>query len=253
MGQTLTAQVMVGYVSAITSVFSQEYILEALSKAGVKVGSSPLDARVRVWFNPELESKNFIIPGLIAVIMMVIAGLLTSLTVAREWERGTMEQLISTPVKVSELLIGKLIPYVELGLIDFVLALLVGILIFNVPLKGSLILLFVLTFIFLVGAMSLGLLISIVAKKQVQASQMAILITFLPSFIMSGFVFPIANMPLILKAITYIVPARYFVTILKGIFLKGVGLTILWWEGLLLLIFTMAIFMMAMKKFKKEL
>ena len=249
----LTAQVMVGYVSAITSVFSQEYILEALSKAGVKVGSSPLDARVRVWFNPELESKNFIIPGLIAVIMMVIAGLLTSLTVAREWERGTMEQLISTPVKVSELLIGKLIPYVELGLIDFVLALLVGILIFNVPLKGSLILLFVLTFIFLVGAMSLGLLISIVAKKQVQASQMAILITFLPSFIMSGFVFPIANMPLILKAITYIVPARYFVTILKGIFLKGVGLTILWWEGLLLLIFTMAIFMMAMKKFKKEL
>jgi ABC-2 type transport system permease protein len=249
----LTAQVLVGYVSAITSVFSQEYILEALSRAGVKVGKTPLDARVRVWFNPELESKNFIIPGLIAVIMMVIAGLLTSLTVAREWERGTMEQLISTPVKVSELLIGKLIPYVELGLIDFVLALLVGILIFNVPLKGSLILLFVLTLIFLVGAMSLGLLISIVAKKQVQASQMAILVTFLPSFIMSGFVFPIANMPLILKAITYIVPARYFVTILKGIFLKGVGLTILWWEGLLLLIFTMAIFMMAMRKFKKEL
>jgi ABC-2 type transport system permease protein len=244
---------MVGYVSAITSVFSQEYILEALSRAGVKVGKTPLDARVRVWFNPELESKNFIIPGLIAVIMMVIAGLLTSLTIAREWERGTMEQLISTPVKVSELLIGKLIPYVELGLIDFVLALLVGILIFNVPLKGSLILLFVLTLIFLVGAMSLGLLISIVAKKQVQASQMAILITFLPSFIMSGFVFPIANMPLILKGITYIVPARYFVTILKGIFLKGVGLTILWWEGLLLLIFTMAIFMMAMRKFKKEL
>ena len=249
----LTAQVLVGYVSAITSVFSQEYILEALSRAGVKVGKTPLDARVRVWFNPELESKNFIIPGLIAVIMMVIAGLLTSLTIAREWERGTMEQLISTPVKVSELLIGKLIPYVELGLIDFVLALLVGILIFNVPLKGSLILLFVLTLIFLVGAMSLGLLISIVAKKQVQASQMAILITFLPSFIMSGFVFPIANMPLILKGITYIVPARYFVTILKGIFLKGVGLTILWWEGLLLLIFTMAIFMMAMRKFKKEL
>lgn len=249
----LTAQVLVGYVSAITAVFSQEYILQALSRAGVTVGRAPLDARVRVWFNPELESKNFIIPGLIAVIMMVIAGLLTSLTIAREWERGTMEQLISTPVKVSELLIGKLIPYVELGLIDFVLALLVGTLIFNVPLKGSLILLFALTLIFLVGAMSLGILISIVAKKQVQASQMAILATFLPSFILSGFVFPISNMPLILKAITYVVPARYFVTILKGIFLKGVGLTILWWEGLLLLIFTMVILMMAMRKFKKEL
>jgi ABC-2 type transport system permease protein len=249
----LTAQVLVGYVSAITSVFSQEYIIQALSRAGVTVGKAPLDARVRVWFNPELESKNFIIPGLIAVIMMVIAGLLTSLTIAREWERGTMEQLIATPVKVSELLIGKLIPYVELGLIDFVLALLVGTLIFNVPLKGSLILLFSLTLIFLVGAMSLGILISIVAKKQVQASQMAILATFLPSFILSGFVFPISNMPFILKAITYVVPARYFVTILKGIFLKGVGLTILWWEGLLLLIFTTVIFIMAMRKFKKEL
>jgi ABC-2 type transport system permease protein len=249
----LTAQVLVGYASVITSVFSQEYILESISRAGFKVGKTPLDARVRVWFNPELESKNFIIPGLIAVIMMVIAGLLTSLTVAREWERGTMEQLISTPVKVSELLIGKLIPYVELGLIDFVLALLVGTLIFGVPLKGSLLLLFLLTLIFLVGAMSLGILISIVAQSQVQASQMAILATFLPSFILSGFVFPIGNMPLILKAITYVVPARYFVTILKGIFLKGVGLTILWWEGLLLLVFTLVIFTMALKKFKKEL
>ncbi len=249
----LTAQVLVGYVSVITSVFSQEYILESVSRAGFKVGKTPLDARVRVWFNPELESKDFIIPGLIAVIMMVIAGLLTSLTVAREWERGTMEQLISTPVKVSELLIGKLIPYVELGLIDFVLALLVGTLIFSVPLKGSLVLLFLLTLIFLVGAMSLGILISIVAKNQVQASQMAILATFLPSFILSGFVFPIGNMPLILKAITYLVPARYFVTILKGIFLKGVGLTILWWEGLLLLVFTLVIFTIALRKFKKEL
>ncbi len=199
----LTAQVLVGYVSAITTLFSQQYVLEELSRAGVPIGGLPLDARVRVWYNPELESKNFIIPGLIAVIMMVIAGLLTSLTIAREWERGTMEQLISTPVKVSELLIGKLIPYVELGLIDFVLALLVGTVIFGVPLKGSLVLLFSLTLVFLIGAMSMGILISIVAKKQVQASQMAILATFLPSFILSGFVFPISNMPWVLKAITY--------------------------------------------------
>jgi ABC-2 type transport system permease protein len=249
----LTAQVLVGYVSVITSLFSEEYIIERVSRAGVPVTGLPLDARIRVWFNPELESKNFIIPGLIAVIMMVIAGLLTSLTVAREWERGTMEQLISTPVKVPELIIGKLVPYVELGLIDFVLALLVGTLIFGVPLKGSVVLLFSLTLIFLVGAMSMGILISIVAKKQVQASQMAILATFLPGFILSGFVFPISNMPFVLKAITYVVPARYFVTILKGIFLKGVGLAVLWWEGLLLLIFTGLMFALAMRKFKKEL
>ena len=249
----LTAQVLVGYVSAITALFSQEYIIERMSRAGVAIGGMPLDARIRVWFNPELESKNFIIPGLIAVIMMVIAGLLTSLTVAREWERGTMEQLISTPVKVPELLIGKLIPYVELGLIDFVLALLVGTLIFGVPLKGSIVLLFCLTLIFLVGAMSMGILISIVAKKQVQASQMAILATFLPGFILSGFVFPISNMPFVLKAITYVVPARYFVTILKGIFLKGVGLAVLWWEGALLVVFTTLMLTAAMRKFKKEL
>jgi len=249
----LTAQVLVGYVSVITSAFSQEYIAERMTRAGIAINGMPLDARVRVWFNPELESKNFIIPGLIAVIMMVIAGLLTSLTVAREWERGTMEQLISTPVKVPELVIGKLIPYVELGFIDFVLALLVGTLIFKVPLKGSIVLLFSLTLVFLVGAMSMGILISIVAKKQVQASQMAILATFLPGFILSGFVFPISNMPVVLKAITYIVPARYFVTILKGIFLKGVGITVLWWEGLLLLIFTALMFTAAIRKFKKEL
>ncbi len=249
----LTAQVLAGYVSAITSRYSQEYVLEGLSKAGLSITKPFLDVSVRVWFNPELESKNFIIPGFIAVIMMVIAGLLTSLTFAREWERGTMEQLVSTPIKVPELVFGKLIPYVELGIIDFLLILVVGTLVFRVPLKGNILLLFLLTLIFLVGAMSLGMLISIVAKKQVLASQMAILATFLPSFLLSGFVFPIPNMPVVLRAITYGVSARYFVTILKGIFLKGIGLSILWIQGVLLIIFSSVVLALAMKKFKKEL
>jgi ABC-2 type transport system permease protein len=208
---------------------------------------------VRVWYNPELESKNFIIPGLIAVIMMVIAGLLTSLAVAREWERGTMEQLISTPVTAPELIIGKLISYVELGLIDFVLSVLVGTLVFGVPLKGSVVLLLVLSVVFMIGAMSLGMLISVVTKRQVMASQMAILSTFLPSFLLSGFVFPIATMPIILQGITFLVSARYFVTILKGIFLKGVGLEVLWLEGLLLCAFTAVMLALSMARFKKEL
>ncbi len=249
----LTAQVLMGYVSAITSKYSQKYVMEGLSRAGLSTSRPALDVSVRVWFNPELESKNFIIPGFIAVIMMVIAGLLTSLTFAREWERGTMEQLISTPIKVPELIIGKLIPYVELGIIDFFLAVIVGTLIFGVPLKGSLVLLFVLILIFLIGAMSLGMLISIIAKKQVLASQMAIMVTFLPSFLLSGFVFPISNMPPVLQAITYVVSARYCVTILTGIFLKGVGLSILWVQGGLLIMFSLVILGLAMRKFKKEL
>jgi ABC-2 type transport system permease protein len=249
----LTAQVLAGYVSAITSGYSQEYVIEGLSRAGLGIAEPFLDVSVRVWFNPELESKNFIIPGFIAVIMMVIAGLLTSLTFAREWERGTMEQLISTPIKVPELVIGKLIPYVELGIIDFILVTVVGTLVFNVPLKGSVLLLFLLTLIFLIGAMSLGMLISIVAKRQVLASQMAILATFLPSFLLSGFVFPIPNMPAILRAITYAVSARYFVTILKGIFLKGIGLSILWVQGVLLIVFSVVVLALSMRKFKKEL
>lgn len=249
----LTAQVLTGYVSVVVNDYSERYILSGLRRAGITTFELPLDARVRVWFNPELLSKNFIIPGLIAVIMMVIAGLLTSLTVAREWERGTMEQLISTPIKARELVVGKLVPYVGLGLVDFILAVLVGTLIFGVPINGSFLLLFVFTLIFMLGAMAYGTLISITTKKQLLASQIAIITTFLPSFLLSGFVFPISNMPKIIQALTYIIPARYFVTILKGIFLKGVGLYVLWAEGLMLSIFTFVVVVMATKRLKKEL
>jgi ABC-2 type transport system permease protein len=249
----LTAQVLTGYVSVVVSDYSERYILSGLSRAGVTTFTLPIDARLRVWFNPELLSKNFIIPGLIAVIMMIIAGLLTSLTVAREWERGTMEQLISTPIRAPELVVGKVIPYVGLGLFDFILAVLVGTLVFGVPIKGSFVLLSVFTLIFMVGAMAYGTLISIITRKQLLASQIAIITTFLPSFLLSGFVFPISNMPMVIQALTYVVPARYFVKILKGIFLKGVGLYVLWGEGLLLLIFTLFVVFVATKRLKKEL
>lgn len=250
---SLTAQVFIGYASVIVTDFSRDIVSDALARSGLAGTGQPVNVSVRVWYNPELESKNFIIPGLIAVIMMVIAGLLTSLTVAREWERGTMEQLISTPIAVPELVVGKLISYVELGFIDFALSVIAGTLIFGVPLKGSIILLLVFSVVFMIGAMSLGMFISIVAKKQVMASQMAILATFLPSFLLSGFVFPIATMPLVLQGITFLVSARYFVTILKGIFLKGVGLEVLWIEGLLLCAFTAVMLALSMARFKKEL
>ena len=213
----------------------------------------PLDLRPRVWFNADMESKNYIIPGLIAVIMMVIAALLTSLTVAREWERGTMEQLISTPIKGWELVTGKLLPYFLIGLLDVALAVLMGEFLFQVPLRGSVALLFTLAAVFLAGALALGLVISIVTKSQLLASQLAMVLTFLPSFLLSGFMYAISNMPRPIQLVTYTIPARYFVALLKGIYLKGVGLRILLLEAGLLTIFAVLIVLLAVRKFRKKL
>lgn len=240
-----TATIALGYISAVTELYS-------LRIKGSRV--TPLiDPRVRVWYNPELKSRNFIIPGLIAVIMAVIAALLTSLTVAREWERGTMEQLISTPVKVPELIAGKLIPYFIIGFLDMGISVLMATWLFHVHLAGSLFLLAVVSSIFLFGGLSLGILISIAAKSQLVASQIAMVATFLPAFLLSGFMYSIANMPRPLQIITRLIPARYFVTILKGIFLKGSTFKLMAWEIMLLAVFGSAVFAIANLKFKKRI
>jgi ABC-2 type transport system permease protein len=213
----------------------------------------PVDVRPRVWFNEELESRNYIIPGLIAVIMMVIAALLTSLTVAGEWERGTMEQLISTPVKPPELILGKLVPYFVIGICDVVVAVLMGEYVFHVPLRGNVALLFGTSALFLVGALAMGILISILTKSQLLSSQVAVVATFLPAFLLSGFIFTIANMPRAIRMVTYLVPARYFVAILKGIYLKGVGLEILGGQVALLAVYAVVMMLLANWRFKKKL
>jgi ABC-2 type transport system permease protein len=212
-----------------------------------------VDARPRMWFNPDMESRNYIVPGLIAVIMMVITALLTSLTVAREWERGTMEQLISTPVSAAELVTGKLIPYFVIGMVDVAIAVGMGQFLFRVPLRGSVPLLFGMAAVFLWGVLSLGLLISIVTKTQVLASQLAMMITYVPSFLLSGFVYSIANMPEPIQMVSYAVPARYFVALLRGIYLKGIGLEILGPQAALLGAFSVAMYAIAIAKFKKKL
>jgi ABC-2 type transport system permease protein len=240
-----TANIAQGYIAAITQRYSQ--------RLGSGAVISLIDSRSRVWYNTELKSRNFIIPGLIAVIMSVIIGLLTSLTIAREWDRGTMEQLISTPVKPVELVMGKLVPYFVIGFADTVLAVLMSTMLFDVPLRGSVLLLLILSSIFLFGGLSLGILISIVGRNQTAATQMAMLSSFLPAYLLSGFIFSISNMPGFLQIITYVVPARYFVTILKGIFLKGFSLQFLIWETALLTIYGAAIFLLAVKKFKKRI
>lgn len=248
-----TAALAIGYGESVVRRWSQEVALERLRRSGGQAVPLPLEVRPRVWFNADMESKNYIIPGLIAVIMMVIAALLTSLTVAREWETGTMEQVISTPLKGPELILGKFLPYFAIGLLDVVLAVLMGAFVFDVPLRGSVPLLFATAAVFLTGALALGLLISIVTRGQLLASQLAMVLTFLPAFLLSGFMYDIGNMPRAIQVVTYLVPARYFVTLLKGIYLKGVGLEVLAPQALLLAAFSVAMLALATSRFRKNL
>ena len=245
-----TATIAMGYVNAVVEKYNVQFINDAVSKLGIK-NLSPIDLRPRVWFNEDLKSKNYIIPGLIAVIMMMIAAQLTSITVAREWERGTMEQLISTPIRRGELILGKFIPYFLIGFFDLLVAVAMAQFVFVVPLRGSLILLLILSSIFLAGALGQGMYFSIVAKNQRLATQMTLLTTFLPTFMLSGFVYPIYNMPKVIQVITYIFPARYFISILKGIYLKGEGLNILWLQVLFLLLFAVTMIVLAYRRFVK--
>ncbi len=248
-----TATIALGYASAIVALYSEELMRHKMAQLGVGKISPPVEPRIRIWFNPDLESRNFIVPGLIAVIMVILAAILTSGTVSREWERGTMEQLIATPIRNSELILGKLIPYFAIGMLDLALSVAMGKFLFGVPLRGSGFLLFSLAGLFLLGAISQGVVVSILAKNQLLSSQISIFISYLPTFILSGFIYPIANMPKLIQFITYVFPSRYIVSILKGIFSKGIGLEILWWEGLLLAVYASAMIIWALKKFEKRI
>lgn len=248
-----TATTALGYAEFIVGTYSRSLIITQIRRSADQPLRPPLAPEPRVWFNADLVSRNAIVPGLIAVIMMVIAALLTSLTVAREWETGTMEQLISTPLTGAELIIGKLVPYFCIGLFDLVVALLAGRFIFQVPMRGDRPLLLATSILFLLVALALGVFISIVGKSQFAASQFAMVATLLPAFLLSGFVFPIANMPIPLQAITHAIPARYFVTILRGIYLKGIGIRVLAGDILFLAVFGTLIFALAVRKFRKKM
>lgn len=248
-----TAAIAIAYANAIASQWSLDISVQAVRRRGGVPAAMPVDVRPRVWFNPEMESRLYIVPGLIAVIMSVIAALMTSLTIAREWETGTMEQLISTPVRGHEIIIGKLIPYFVIGAIDVVIAVIMGLLLFDVPFRGAPLLMVAFSSVFLIGTLSLGILISIVTRGQLLASQVAMVTTFLPAFLLSGFMFDIANMPRPVQAITYLMPARYFVALLKALFLKGVGVSVLAADGVPLLIFAAAMLLLAIARFKKKL
>jgi ABC-2 type transport system permease protein len=250
-----TALITLGYVSGLMQKFIADIFAERLAgRGGLQSSSVPMvEPRTRVWYNPELKTTNFIVPGLFAVVMMVMTAMLTSLTVAREWENGTMEQLISSPVRGSEIIIGKLIPYFGLGMVQVLLIVLTGTLVFRVPLRGNLFSLFTVCAIFLLCGLGIGLLVSIVTKNQQLAYTVAILTTMLPAFLLSGFISPIASMPKIIQIVTYVVPARYFLTALRGIFLKGYSFGQIWTEIALLAAFAALVFIAAWRRLRLRL
>lgn len=248
-----SATVAIGYIKAIISNYNIDAKIKELKRAGLSSFELPLDIRSRIWYNPELQSKNFIIPGLIVIILAIISALIASLTISREWERGTMETLMTTPLRSWELIAGKIIPYIFIGLFDVMMTAALGYFVFNVPIKGSFIEFYLLALLFLTGTTGLGILISTATKIQVLSVQVAMVVTYLPSFILSGFIFPIQNMPVILQGITHLIPARYLIVIVKGVALKGVGVTILWTQIVFLFVFTVLVLLICIKKLKLQL
>jgi ABC-2 type transport system permease protein len=246
-----TARIVLNYSARIANEFSEQVL--AAREARLR-GRAPVISRVhmnsRAWFNDNLESRNFYVPGVISLMVMLITLLLTSMAVVREKEIGTMEQIMVTPITPREFILGKTVPFALIGLIDVVVITVVGVFWFNVPIRGSLVLLFFATGIYLMTSLGIGLLISTVSETQQQA-MLSTFLFFQPAVLLSGFMFPIANMPMVIQWLTYLNPLRYFLVILRGLFLKGVGVRVLWPQMLALLVMGVVTLWLASRRFKK--
>jgi ABC-2 type transport system permease protein len=241
-----------GYISAFIEGYNRDLMVDFVNRKGMQKMKMPVDARIRVWFNEDMESRNFIVPGIIALIIMIVGAILTSLVIAREYENGTMETVLSLPVSAGDFLIGKAFPYFFIGIADTLIAILMGQILLGVVIKGSFWLMIFASTIYIWTALGLGLLLSVTVKSQLIANQMAIMLSYLPSLLLSDFVFPVDNMPLILRLISYIVPARYFIDILNGLYLRSLGFSYLWLDYLVLLIMCVILANLAFRKLKKE-
>ncbi len=248
-----TANVLIGYTQAVVQGYSSQIQRNWLQQHGQLIQPAAVSVDTRTWYNENLESSAFIVPGVLALVMSVIGAFLTSLTIAREWERGSMEQLISTPVSAMEIMLGKLAPYFILGMFDVAVCAFIAISWFQVPFRGSFLTLAVSSALFMIVVLALGFFISVVAKNQFAASQIALVITFLPAFLLSGFLFSIEQMPIVLQWITHIIPARYFVSVLKKIFLKGTPADMLSGDLIPLALFALALALVATRTFHKRL
>lgn len=248
-----SANISMGYTSSIVYNYNQKILLEVKNKSGHELKFARVVPETRVWFNPELISANYFIPGVIGLLLTLMTVLLTSMAIVKEKEVGTLEQLIVTPIKSWELILGKLVPFIIIGFIDVVIVVTAGILLFDVPLKGNFFLLLLSCIPFLFSTLGLGLFISTISRTQQQAMMMSVFIVMLPFIYLSGFTFPIENMPEIIQFTTHFIPLKYFLIILRSLFLKGVGISEIWDEMLIMLAIGIVIFVLSLLRFHKRL
>ena len=247
-----TASTIIGYTNAIITEYSTKILAEkVLLKTNQKL-ANVIDYRPRVWYNSELKSVKFLIPGLIGFILLITSVISTSLSIVKEKERGTMEQILVSPVKPLELIIGKTTTYIIIALITALLIFIAGYYMFDVIIKGSYFLLFISIILYLASSLGIGLLISSISDTQQVAFMISAIVTMLPTFVLSGFVFPIANMPIFIQWITYIVPARYFFVILREIVLKGAGINAFWIDMLMLTIYSFVTLFLSTLRMRKR-
>jgi ABC-2 type transport system permease protein len=239
------------YLERIITNRALELSAEQMSRNGLQP-FTPLDIQPRVWYNPTLKSRDFMIPGVFALVLMIISTVLTSMAIVKEKERGTIEQLIVTPIKPIELIAGKLLPFAIISLIDITLVTMVAVFWFQIPLHGSFILLFLLSALFMLTTLGLGLLISTVSKTQQQAMLISMLL-IMPIILLSGVMSPIDNMPVAVQYFTFLIPLRYFIVIVRYIFMKGSGMSILWPDALALAVFGIVLFLLSVSRFNKRI
>jgi len=265
-GESVTVQAVIDGSDANTATIAQGYLLAMMARYSSTLATGnpqsdgtgrgaapPIEIKSRIWYNPELRSVNFIVPGMIAVIMMIVGAIMTALSIVKEKERGTMEQILVSPIHPLELMIGKIIPYMLIAFVDLAIIVAAGYALFHVPIKGSLLQFTVLSLLYLSSSLGLGVFVSTLADTMQSAMLAAIFISLLPSILLSGFIFPLENMPVFIRLISYCFPARYFVTAIRSIYLKGVGLSLLWPEALMLLAFSAAIVWLSANRFREQL
>jgi ABC-2 type transport system permease protein len=250
-----TATIAMSYAAAISRSYSTSIVMQQMESVlrNLNLPLPAVSAEPRVWFNPNLESVQFIVPGIIAVIMMITGTVLTAVTIVKEKEQGTIEQIVSSPIRKYELMIGKTVPYAALAYLDFLIIVVASKLMFGIEIKGSILLLLLTAFFYLIGVLGIGILVSTVTQTQISAMFAAIMASMLPSILLSGFIFPIRQMPVALQVLTLVVPARYFIEILRDIYLKGLGLESFWLETLYIMVFGIAMLALAARRFRKKL
>ena len=249
-----SASIAAGYITSIVTTFSKQIVKDFIDLSGRKIAASGnISAEVRVWYNPELKTRNFMVPAIVGLLVSIVTLILTSLAVVKEKEIGTLEQLIVTPIKPLQLIIGKLVPFIVLGFVSISIVIIAMNVIFGIHVRGSVVFLFFSSFLYILSALGLGLFVSTVSKTQQQAMMIAIFAVLMPMIYLSGFAFPVENMPKIIQYVSYIIPLKYFITIIRGVILKGNGFTQHWFDAAMLLAMGLLILFFSALRFRKRL